>query len=197
VTTKRARELIDDEIRLAVLFEVPVALGVALRRRGLDRDRRQGLPDVAGSDHRSRGDRRDPYSWLMRTARSGSGTPVSPASAPRRHERNLVIGLDLAHRCGALGPGDGASPRTSRRRGPTATARGHRTRVIDPDRGFGGHVWRRRDCQTVRSPIRVFITRNTVAWHLRNVYRKAPDRLAARATAGAPGAPEPPPPETE
>src|ERR1700694_5252211 len=30
---ERARELIDDEIRLAVLFDVPVALGVALRRR--------------------------------------------------------------------------------------------------------------------------------------------------------------------
>jgi DNA-binding CsgD family transcriptional regulator len=40
-----------------------------------------------------------------------------------------------------------------------------------------------------------FITRNTVAWHLRNVYRKL--QIDSRAQLPALSATDPPPPETE
>ena len=77
---ERARELIHDEIRLAALFEVPVALGVALRRRALTETGERACRTFRKRSPFSRRPTR-PYSWLMRTP-VWVGYAVTPASAP-------------------------------------------------------------------------------------------------------------------
>ncbi len=188
---ERARELIDDEIRLAVLFEVPVALGVALRRRAFTetgdracRTFREAITVLEETD----------ATLQLAHAHAGLGRARRLAGQRASARTHLVIGLDLAHRCGALGLetelrqellAAGARPR---RHAVTGLESLTPTEVLVATLAAKGLSNREIADQS-------FITRNTVAWHLRNVYRKL--QIDSRAQLPALSAPEPPPPETE
>jgi len=188
---ERARELIDDEIRLAGLFDVPVALGVALRRRALTetgdracRTFREAIAALAETD----------ATLQLAHAHAGLGRVRRLAGQRASARTDLSIGLDLAHRCGASGLvtllrqellAAGARPR---RHAVTGIESLTPTEVLVATLAATGLSNREIADQS-------FITRNTVAWHLRNVYRKL--QIDSRAQLPALSAPEPPPPETE
>jgi DNA-binding CsgD family transcriptional regulator len=188
---ERARELIDDEIRLAGLFDVPVALGVALRRRALTEtgDRachtfREAIAVLAETD----------ATLQLAYAHAGLGRVRRLAGQRASARTHLSIGLDLAHRCGASGLvtllrqellAAGARPR---RHAVTGIESLTPTEVLVATLAATGLSNREIADQS-------FITRNTVAWHLRNVYRKL--QIDSRAQLPALSATDPPRPETE
>ena len=163
-----ARELFDDEVRLASRFDVPVALGVALRRRASTetgdeacRTFGEAVAVLDGSD----------ATLQVAYAHAGLGRAyrlIGQRSSARTH---LAIGLDLAHRCGA------SSLETRLRRELVAAgARPRRPAVTGVESltpaealvaNFAAQGMSNREIAD-----QSFITRNTVAWHLRNVYRK-------------------------
>jgi len=109
VTDERARELIDDEIRLAVLFEGAGCTGSCVTGR-------HGGRPVARLDRRTVDRACRTFAEAITVLEETDATlqlahahavwvghgRLSPASAPSART-HLVIGLDLAHRCGALG----------------------------------------------------------------------------------------------
>ena len=133
-----ARELFDDEVRLASRFDVPVALGVALRRRGLTetgdeacRTFEEAVAVLDGSD----------ATLQIAYAQAGLGRAFRLIGQRASARTHLAIGLDLAHRCGASSL-EARCVRARRRGGTAPSARSHRRRVIDPGRGFGGEFRR-------------------------------------------------------
>ncbi len=164
----RSRSLIAEEIRLAQLFEVPIPLGVSLRRRALTETGGQALETL-----------REALTVLQDTEASlelarthadlGRGLRRSGKRVEARAQ--LGIGLDLAHRCGATGmeadireemTAAGGRPRRSALTGvesltPTEMRVAHLAAQGISNSGIAEQT---------------FVSRNTVAWHLRNIYRK-------------------------
>ena len=164
----RSRTLIGEEIRLAQLFEVPIPFGVALRRRALTETGEQAL-----------GTLREAITVLQSTeaslelarAHASLGRGLRRAGQRVEARAQLGIGLDLAHRCGATAV-EAEHPRGAGGRGRAATSIGaHRRGVADAHRA--------RVAQLAAQGIsnsgiaeQTFVSRNTVAWHMRNIYRK-------------------------
>ena len=164
----RANVLIQEEIRLAQSYEVPIALGVALRRRAMTERGQQALDTL-----------RQAIAALETTeaklelahAHAGLGRGLRRAGQRVEARHHLTIGLDLAHRCGASGleaeirqelAAAGARPRRPALSGvESLTPTELRVAQLAAQGGSN------RDIAEI-----IFVSRNTVAWHLRNVYRK-------------------------
>ncbi len=164
----RGNVLIQEEIRLAQRYEVPIALGVALRRRAMTERGQEALDTL-----------RQAIAALETTeaklelahAHAGLGRGLRRAGQRVEARHYLTISLDLAHRCGASGleaeirqelTAAGARPRRPALSGiesltPTEL------RIAQLAARGGSN----RDIAEM-----IFVSRNTVAWHLRNVYRK-------------------------
>ena len=163
-----AERLIGEEIRLAQLFEVPIPFGVALRRRALTETGEQAL-----------GTLREAITVLQSTeaslelarAHASLGRGLRRAGQRVEARAQLGIGLDLAHRCGATGveadireelTAAGGRPRRSALTGvesltPTELRVAQLAAQGISNSGIAEQT---------------FVSRNTVAWHLRNIYRK-------------------------
>lgn len=164
----RSRSLIGEEIRLAQLFEVPIPLGVALRRRALAETGEQALLTL-----------REAITVLQSTEASlelarahvGIGRGLRRAGQRVEARAQLGIGLDLAHQCGATGveadireelAAAGGRPRRSALTGVESLTP---TELRVAQLAARGMAYRAIAEQT-------FVSRNTIAWHLRNIYRK-------------------------
>ena len=162
------RELIDDEIRLARLFDTPISLGIALRRRALTETGDRALDTL-----------RSAISVLETTearlelarAHAGLGRGLRRAGQRVRARRELGIGLDLAYRCGAAGleaeileelAAAGARPRRPAITGvDSLTSTERRVAELAAEGLSNSEIAEL-----------LFVSRNTIAWHLRNTYRK-------------------------
>ena len=164
----RGNVLIQEEIRLAQRYDVPIALGVALRRRAMTERGQEAL-----------GTLRQAIAALETTeaklelahAHAGLGRGLRRAGQRVDARHHLTISLDLAHRCGASGleaeirqelTAAGARPRRPALSGvesltPTELRVAQLAAQGGSNRGIAEMI---------------FVSRNTVAWHLRNVYRK-------------------------
>jgi ATP/maltotriose-dependent transcriptional regulator MalT len=164
----RGNVLIQEEIRLARRYEVPIALGVALRRRAMVERGQQALDTLRQAIAAL--EATDAKLELAHThARLGRGLRRAGQRVEARH--HLTISLDLAHRCGASGleaeirqelTAAGARPRRPALSGvESLTPTELRVAQLAAQGGSN------RDIAEM-----IFVSRNTVAWHLRNVYRK-------------------------
>ena len=160
--------LIQEEILLARRYEVPIALGVALRHRAMIERGQQALDTL-----------RQAVAALETTdaklelayAHAGLGRGLRRAGQRVEARHHLTISLDLAHRCGASGleaeirlelTAAGARPRRPALSGiESLTPTELRVAQLAAQGGSN------RDIAEM-----IFVSRNTVAWHLRNVYRK-------------------------
>jgi DNA-binding CsgD family transcriptional regulator len=164
----RGKVLIQEEIRLARRYDVPIALGVALRRRAMTERGQEALDTL-----------RQAIAMLETTeaklelahAHAGLGRGLRRAGQRVEARHHLTISLDLAHRCGASGleaeirqelTAAGARPRRPALSGvESLTPTELRVAQLAAQGGSN------RDIAEM-----IFVSRNTVAWHLRNVYRK-------------------------
>ena len=164
----RGNVLIQEEIRLARRYEVPIALGVALRHRAMIERGQQALDTL-----------RQAVAALETTdaklelayAHAGLGRGLRRAGQRVEARHHLTISLDLTHRCGASGleaeirlelTAAGARPRRPALSGiESLTPTELRVAQLAAQGGSN------RDIAEM-----IFVSRNTVAWHLRNVYRK-------------------------
>lgn len=165
---ERGRALIEEEIELSRQFEVPIPLGVALRRRALIETGDQAQQTLLEA---------------MATLES-TGADLELARAYGEHGRvlrragkrvaardQLALALDLAHRCGATGletevreelVAAGARPRRNAVSGvESLTPTEQRVAQLAVE-GLSN-----REIAEL-----TFVSQNTIAWHLRNVYRK-------------------------
>jgi DNA-binding CsgD family transcriptional regulator len=163
-----AHALCQEEVRLAQLFEVPIPLGVALHRRALTESGSQALEtfeeaiDVLKATEAKLHLARAHYGIGRRLRRAGQRVDA------RRH---LAAGLDLAYRSGASGleaelrdelTAAGARPRRTSVTGLEAlTPTELRVAQLATDGMSNREIAEQ-----------MFVSRNTVAWHLRNIYRK-------------------------
>ena len=164
----RSRTLIGEEIRLARLFEVPIPFGVALRRRALTETGEQAL-----------GTLREAITVLQSTeaslelarAHASLGRGLRRAGQRVEARTQLGIGLDLAHRCGAT-----AVEANIREELAAAGGRPRRSALTGVESLTPTEL---RVAQLAAQGIsnsgiaeQTFVSRNTVAWHMRNIYRK-------------------------
>lgn len=164
----RSRSLIGEEIRLAQLFEVPIPFGVSLRRRALTETGEQAL-----------GTLREAITVLQSTEASlelarvhaSLGRGLRRAGQRVEARAQLGIGLDLAHRCGATGveadireelAAAGGRPRRSALTGVESLTPTELRVAQFAAQGMSNSGIAER----------TFVARTTVAWHLRNIYRK-------------------------
>ena len=170
----------EEEIELAKSFDVPIALGTALRRRADTEPVAQAL-----KTYQLAIEALDESDALLQLARAHVGvgrclTRRNDLVAARRH---LATALDLAHRCGAAAlmteiryelTTAGGRPRRSALSGkesltPTEARIARLAAQGMPSRDIAEQL---------------FVSRNTVTWHLRNVYRKlnveSREQLSAR-----------------
>jgi DNA-binding CsgD family transcriptional regulator len=160
--------LIQEEVSLARAFEVPIPLGLALQRRALTETGDHALSTF-----------QEAVSILKETeaklhlarAHAGLGRGLRLAGHRIDARRQLEIGLDLAHRCGATGvvaeireelKTAGARPRR-----PSVTGVESLTPTELRVAGLAAEGNSNREIAE-----QTFVSRNTVAWHLRNIYRK-------------------------
>ena len=164
----RGNVLIQEEIRLAQRYDVPIALGVALRRRAMTERGQEALDTL-----------RQAIAALETTeaklelahAHAGLGRGLRRAGQRVEARHHLTISLDLAHRCGASGleaeirqelTAAGARPRRPALSGvESLTPTELRVAQLAAQGGSNRAIAEM-----------IFVSRNTVAWHLRNVYRK-------------------------
>ena len=166
--TERARQLIDSEIELARRFETPIALGAALRRSALVHEPSEALATL-----------REAVAILEKTgarlelarALTDLGVQLRRAGSRVAAREPLTNALDLAHRGGATALANrareelvaaGARPRRPARVGTESLTPTERRLA---QLAASGH-----DNRSIAEL--TFVSRNTVAWHLRNVFRK-------------------------
>jgi DNA-binding CsgD family transcriptional regulator len=164
----RGHALCQEEVRLAQLFDLPIPLGVALQRRALTETGTQALQtfreaiDILEDTEAKLYLARAHYGIGRRLRRGGQRVDA------RSH---LSAGLDLAYRSGACGleaelreelTAAGARPRRSSLTGMESLTP---TELRIAQLAADGMSNREIAQQT-------FVSRNTVAWHLRNIYRK-------------------------
>jgi ATP/maltotriose-dependent transcriptional regulator MalT len=166
--TARARALIDSEISLAERFQVAIPLGVALRRRALIEDRQQAVATL--TDAVNVLDKSGAAVELARTL-TELGTNLRRNGSRIAAREPLGRALDLAHRGGATALAErareelvatGARPRRRARIGSEALTPTERRIAELAQQGHSNRVIAEF----------TFVTQNTVAWHLRNVFRK-------------------------
>ena len=164
----RSRTLIADEIRIAQLFELPIALGVALRSRALTETGDEAL----GTLRQAVDVLKDTEATLeLARAHAGLGRGLRRAGQRVAARAQLGIGLDLAHRCGATGveaeireelAAAGGRPRRSALTGVESLTPTELRVAQLAAQGMSNS----------RIAEQTFVSRNTVAWHLRNIFRK-------------------------
>ena len=164
----RARSLIEEEVRLAQLFEVPIGLGIALRRRAITETGDQALATLYEAVDVLEG-----TEARLELARAHAALGSALRRAGRRVDArsHLQTGLDLAHRGGATGletqlreelTAAGARPRRPAITGvESLTPTQLRVAQLAAD-----------GLSTREIAELIFVSRNTIAWHLGNVYRK-------------------------
>jgi DNA-binding CsgD family transcriptional regulator len=164
----RAQALIAEEIRLARLFGVPIPLGLALQRRGLIESGSEALETF-----RQAIDVLDGTEAKLHLARAHYGLGRGLRRAGQRVDArgHLATSLDLAHRSGASG-----LEAEIREEMMAAGARPRRAAVIGLESLTPTEL---RMAQLAEEGMsnreiaeKTFVSRNTVGWHLRNVYRK-------------------------
>ena len=164
----RARELIDEEIRLAEWFQTPISLGIALRRRALTET---GDQVIKGFQDAINALRATEAQLDLARAHAGLGQVLRRAGQRRQARHELSTAVDLAHRCGAIGleaeareelTAAGARPRRPAVSGvESLTPTELRVAQFAAD-GLS-------NSEIAES---LFVSPNTIAWHLRNIYRK-------------------------
>jgi len=164
----RGHALIEEEVRLAQLFELPIPLGLALQRRALTETGDQALETF----REAVGVLEDTEARLhLARAHAGLGRGLRRAGHRVDARHHLGIGLDLANRCGASSLeaelreellAAGARPRRASVTGIESLTP---TELRVAQLAAGGMSNREIAEQT-------FVSRNTVSWHLRNIYRK-------------------------
>jgi DNA-binding CsgD family transcriptional regulator/tetratricopeptide (TPR) repeat protein len=162
------RRFFDEEIELSQSFGVPIALGAALRRRASTEPIAQSVRSYEMAVEALEGTE---ASLQLGRAHVGLGrclTRRGDLSAARRH---LAVALDLAHRCGAT-----VLIADVRRELTTAGGRPRRLALTGKDSltPTEARIARLAVQGMAARDIaeRLFVSRNTVSWHLRNVYRK-------------------------
>jgi DNA-binding CsgD family transcriptional regulator len=164
----RAHALIEDEVRLAHLFELPIPLGLALQRRALTESGGRAIETLRESVEIL--EKTEARLHLAR-AHAGLGRELRRAGLRVDARHHLAIGLDLANRCGALDleaelreelMAAGARPRRASVTGIESLTP---TELRVARLAAEGMSNREIAEQT-------FVSRNTIAWHLRNIYRK-------------------------
>src|ERR1700738_1611710 len=164
----RSRSLLEEEIRLARSFDVPIALGLDLRRRAHTQAGDQALESF-----------RDAINTLEATeaklelaaAHAGLGRGLRRAGQRIEARGHLEIALDLAHRCGATG-----LEAETREELMAAGGRPRRPMVsgveaLTPTELRVAHL-AAEGLSNREIAEQTFVSRHTVAWHLRNIYRK-------------------------
>jgi DNA-binding CsgD family transcriptional regulator len=164
----KAHRLIHEEVRLARLFDVPIALGIALRRQALTEAKEQAPRTF-----------REAVRVLETTeaklefarAHAGLGRALRRVGERVDARTHLGIALDLAHRCGAT-----ALEAEIRADLTAAGARTRRPAVTGVESLTPTEL---RVAQLAAQGLsnreiaeQMFVSRSTVAWHVRNVYRK-------------------------
>jgi DNA-binding CsgD family transcriptional regulator len=166
--TRRARELIESEIELAERFQTPVSLGAALRRRALVHEPREALDTLteAVAVLEKTGARLE-----LARALTDLGVHLRRAGSRVAAREPLTRALDLAHRGGATALAKrareellaaGARPRRPARVGAES--------LTPTERRVAELAASGQDNRSIAEL--TFVSRNTVAWHLRNVFRK-------------------------
>jgi DNA-binding CsgD family transcriptional regulator len=164
----RAQELIDEEIRLARLFDVPIPLGVALRRRAITEASADAVESL-----RAAVDVLESTEARLEYARAVGDLGRSLRHAGHRIEARdrLNSALGLAHRCGAT-----RLEAEIREELFAAGARPRRTAVSGIESLTPAELRAARlaaDGMSNREiAVLTFVSRNTIAWHLKNIYRK-------------------------
>jgi DNA-binding CsgD family transcriptional regulator len=164
----RGRALIEEEVRLARSFDVPIAAGIALRRRALTESGNQALDTfgraVAALEHTE-------AKLQLARAHAGLGRGLRRAGQRVSARQHLTAALDLAHRCGGT-----ALEAEVREELIAAGARPRRPAVsgiesLTPTEARVAQLAAQgRSNREIAEMI--FVSRNTIAWHLRNIYRK-------------------------
>ena len=164
----RARSLIEEEVRLAQLFEVPIGLGVALRRRALTETGGQALETLQEAIRVLEGTE---AKLELARAHAALGRLLRRAGQRVSARSHLLTGLDLAYRGGATG-----LEAELREELMAAGARPRRPAVTGVDSLTPTEL---RVAQLAAQGLSnrgiaelIFVSRNTIAWHLRNIYRK-------------------------
>jgi DNA-binding CsgD family transcriptional regulator/tetratricopeptide (TPR) repeat protein len=163
-----SRRYFHEEIELARSFEVPIALGTALRCRAGTEPAARALPSYREAVECLEG-----TGALLELAHAhvGVGRCLARRSDMASARRHLVIALDLAHRCGATALmtdiqheviAAGGRPRRAAQSGKESLTPTE-TRVAK----LAAQGISSRDIAE-----QLFVSRNTVTWHLRHVYRK-------------------------
>ena len=164
----RSRKLIGDEIRIAQMFELPIPLGVSLRRRALTESGEQALATLREAVSVLQGTE---ASLELARAHAGLGRGLRRAGQRVEARAQLGIGMDLAHRCGATAveaeireelAAAGGRPRRSALTGVESLTPTELRVAQLAAQGMSNS----------RIAEQTFVSRNTVAWHLRNIFRK-------------------------
>ena len=165
---EQARALIDEEVRLAQLFEVPIGLGVALRRRAITETGEQALETLEQAVGALEGT--DAKLELAR-AHGAFGRTLRRTGQRVRARSHLMTGLDLAHRGGATAfeaeLRDELTAVGARPRRPAVTGVESLTPTELRVAQLAAEGLSNREIAEL-----IFVSRSTIAWHLRNVFRK-------------------------
>jgi ATP/maltotriose-dependent transcriptional regulator MalT len=165
---ERARSLVEEEIQLARLFEVPISLGIALRRRAFTRTGDEALHSLQEAVRVL--EATEAKLELARTLWR-LGRQLRRSGQRVRARTHLGLGLDLAHRCGAIGleadireelTAAGGRPRRPAISGVEALTPTELRVAQLAAQGMSNN----------QIAAQIFVSRNTIAWHLRNIYRK-------------------------
>ena len=166
--TARAHALMEEEVRLALMFELPIPLGLALQRRALTETGSQAVDSFRKAINVL--EQTEAKLHLAR-AHAGLGRGLRRAGQRVDARHHLGIGLDLAHRCGAS-----AVEAELREELMAAGARPRRDSVTGIESLTPTEL---RVAQLAADGLsnraiaeQTFVSRNTVAWHLGNIYRK-------------------------
>jgi DNA-binding CsgD family transcriptional regulator len=165
---RTGQRLFDEELALARSFGLPISIGVALRRRASTESGEQALHSLREAVE------------LLQSGEASLQLAHAHASLGRRLRRrgqqvearkHLKIALDLAYRCGAT------ALETSTREELTAAGARPRRPVMTGVESLTPTEARiaRLTAQGLSNrdiAEQLFVSSNTIAWHLRNVFRK-------------------------
>jgi DNA-binding CsgD family transcriptional regulator len=165
---ERCRQLFDEEMALAESFEAPIAIGVTLRRRASTEATQRAVKSLNQALNILQGTE---ASLQVARVHASLGRELRRAGDRLAAREHLTTALDLAYRCGAT-----ALERTVRQELAAAGGRPRRPAVtgiesLTPTETRIAHL---AALGVVNRDIaeQLFVSRNTVSWHLRNVYRK-------------------------
>jgi DNA-binding CsgD family transcriptional regulator len=163
-----ARDLITEELALAELFEAPIAIGIALRRRAVTETGKEAIETL-----RKALDVLEVTEARLELARTQGALGGALRRAGQRVEarRHLQAGIGLAHRGGAIGV-----EASLREELAAAGGRPRRAAVTGVEALTPTELRIAELAATGLSNREIaelmFVSRNTIAWHLRNIFRK-------------------------